>query len=240
MPPPPNFENRTLFQGDNLGYLRWMADESVDLIATDPPFNKGRDFHATPDSLADGGQFEDRWRWDKDVQPEWLDAIRGDEDLRPVWQVIDAAYGASGEDMAAFLCFMGVRLLEMRRVLKDTGSIYLHADDTAGAYLRALMDAVFGRDNFRNEIIWERVGGRSDAKRWARAHDIIFYYVKGDKRPVWNGAWQPLDPDDEAVKQRYSQRDGRGAYMTAPLHAMGLKGGGYDFEWGGIETTWRF
>ena len=95
-----NFENRTLYKGDNLDFLRGINSETIDLIATDPPFNKGRDFHATPDSLADGGQFEDRWRWVDDVQPEWLDQIKGDAELQPMWQVIDAAYGASGEDMA--------------------------------------------------------------------------------------------------------------------------------------------
>ena len=160
-----------------------MNSETIDLIATDPPFNKGRDFHATPDSLADGASFEDRWRWVDDVQPEWLDAIRGDEDLRPVWQVIDAAYGASGEDMAAFLCFLGVRLIEMRRVLAPHGSIYVHADDTAGAWIKALMDSIFGRRNFRNAIKWCYTGP-SAAKNWfPRKSDTILFYAKSSVTP---------------------------------------------------------
>ncbi len=127
--PAPNWRNRTLFHGDNLDFLRGMNSETVDLIATDPPFNKGRDFHATPDSLASGAKFQDRWSWKDDVEGEWIDQIQ--DDWPAVWEVIDAARAAWGDDMAAFLCFMGVRLIEMRRVLKDTGSLYLHCDPTA-------------------------------------------------------------------------------------------------------------
>ena len=104
----PNFRNRTLFHGDNLDFLRGMDSETVDLVATDPPFNKSRDFHATPDSLAAGARFEDRWSWDKDVHPDWVEAIK--DDWPAVWQVIEAARAASGSDMAAFLCWLGVRL----------------------------------------------------------------------------------------------------------------------------------
>ena len=89
----PNFRNRTLFHGDNLDFLRGMDSETVDLVATDPPFNKSRDFHATPDSLAAGARFEDRWSWDKDVHPDWVEAIK--DDWPAVWQVIEAAIPAT-------------------------------------------------------------------------------------------------------------------------------------------------
>ena len=95
----PNVANRTLFHGDNLPFLRGINSSTIHLIATDPPFNKGRDFHATPDSLAAGARFEDRWRWDTDVHPEWIDAIQ--DDWPAVWAVIEAARVAAGEDMAA-------------------------------------------------------------------------------------------------------------------------------------------
>ena len=120
----PNFKNRTLFHGDNLVFLRGINSETVDLIATDPPFNKGRDFHATPDSLATGAKFQDRWSWADDVEGEWVDQIT--DDWPNVMTVINAARESFGDDMGAFLCFMGVRLLEMRRVLKTTG-FYLSA-----------------------------------------------------------------------------------------------------------------
>ncbi len=147
----PNWENRTLFHGDNFKFLRAMNSESVDLIATDPPFNKGRDFHATPHSLAAGAKFQDRWSWERDVNQAWVDQIT--DDFPNVMNVIQGSRSSYGDDMGAFLCFMGVRLLEMRRVLKPTGSIYLHCDPTASHYLKELMDAVFGRKMFRNEMV---------------------------------------------------------------------------------------
>ena len=172
----PNFENRTLFHGENLDILRGMDSATVDLIATDPPFNKGRDFHATPDSTASGAKFQDRWDWDRDTEGAWHDQL---EDESPaVWGVIDFAKNTYGEDMGAFLCFMGVRLMEMHRVLKPTGSIYLHCDPTASHYLKAMMDGVFGRRNFRNEIIWAYRGGGVPKKAFARKHDIILSYAK--------------------------------------------------------------
>ena len=106
-----------------------MNSESVDLIATAPPFNKGRDFHATPDSLAAGAKFQDRWSWERDVNQAWVDQIT--DDFPNVMNVIQGSRPSYGDDMGAFPCFMGVRLLEMRRVLKPTGSIYLPCDPTA-------------------------------------------------------------------------------------------------------------
>ncbi len=174
----PNFENRTLFQGDNLPFLQGLNSATVDLIATDPPFNKSKDFHATPNSLAAGARFTDRWRWDTDVQPEWVDAIQ--DDWPRAWWVIQSARESFGQDMAAFLCWLGVRLMECHRILKPTGSLYLHIDHTAHAYAKALLDAIFGRDNFRNEIAWcYRTGGASK-RTFARKHDNILFYSKSD------------------------------------------------------------
>ena len=116
-----NVANRTVLHGDNLTFLRGINSGTVNLIATDPPFNKSKDFHATPDSLAAGAKFTDRWKWDTDVHPDWVDAIQ--DDWPAVWLVIKAAEAASGSDMAAYLCWLGVRLMEMHRVLRDDGSI---------------------------------------------------------------------------------------------------------------------
>ena len=172
----PNFANRTLFHCDNLPVLRGMNSGCVDLIATDPPFNKGRDFHATPDSLASGAKFQDRWSWADDVEGEWIDQIR--DDWPAVWEVIDAARHTWGDDMGAFLCFMAVRVVEMRRVLADTGSLYLHCDPTACHYLKLLLDGVFGRRNFRNEIVWCYTGPGNVTKHFKRKHDTILYYAR--------------------------------------------------------------
>ncbi|MXY97427.1 MAG: hypothetical protein F4Z29_06680 [Gemmatimonadetes bacterium] len=172
-----NWQNRTLFHGDNLAFMRAMNSETVDLIATDPPFNKGRDFHATPDSLAAGARFQDRWSWERDVHEEWLDQIQ--DDYPHVMNVIQGSRSSYGDDMGAFLCFMAVRLIAMRRLLKPTGSIYLHCDPTASHYLKELMDAVFGKRNFRNEIVWCYRGGGVPRTGFARKHDLIFRYSKG-------------------------------------------------------------
>ena len=153
-----------------------MNSGTVHLVATDPPFNKSRDFHATPDSLAAGAQFTDRWSWEKDVHEEWVDNIK--DDWPGVWKVIEAARVTSGKDMAAFLCWLGVRLMAMHRVLRNDRSIYLHCDPTASHYLKAIMDAIFGGKNFVNEIIWCYKSGGASKKHWAKKHDIILFYEK--------------------------------------------------------------
>ncbi len=174
----PNFDNRTLFHGDNLAFLRGINSESIDLVATDPPFNKGKDFHATPDSLAAGASFHDRWSWERDIEGEWEDAIK--DDWPAVQQVIESANAAWGRDMGAFLCYMGVRLLEIHRVLKPTGSLYLHCDPTASHYLKAMLDAIFGRENFRNDIVWCYTGPGNVTRWFPRKHDDLLFYVKSD------------------------------------------------------------
>lgn len=176
----PNFKTGALYRGDNLDFLRAFDSETIDLIATDPPFNKGRDFHATPESLASGASFTDRWSWDdeNDVQIEWLLSLQAHHPK--VVAVIESARLVYGDDLAAFLCWMGVRLLEMHRVLKPTGSLYLHCDPTASHYLKALLDAIFGKQNFRNEIVWAYTGP-SNTKRWfPKKHDYILWYSKSD------------------------------------------------------------
>ena len=156
-PPPPVCGWRVVYGGSLATDLRSAGKEHRETIepredgsAADPPFNKGRDFHATPESLTAGGSFQDRWSWKADVHQEWVDQIQ--DDRQPVWSVIDFARRTYGDDMGVFLAFLAVRLIEMRRVLREDGSIYLHCDPTASHYLKALMDGVFGRKQFRNEI----------------------------------------------------------------------------------------
>ena len=180
----PNFKNRTLFHGDNLAFLRGMNSASVDLIPTDPPFKKQRGF------FSDAGGFKDTWTWQRDAlglddagksvadnHEEWLANIK--KDYPAVYAAVESARHTYGDDMGAFLCWMAPRLLEMHRVLKPTGSLYLHCDHTAAAYLKVLLDAVFGKQNFRNEIVWCYTGP-SNTKRWfPRKHDTILFYSKG-------------------------------------------------------------
>lgn len=188
-----NVANRTVLHGDNLTFLRGINTGTVHLIATDPPFNKSKDFHATPDSLAAGARFSDRWKWDTDVHPDWIDAIQ--DDWPAVWQVIEAAKVASGTDMAAFLCWLGVRLMEMHRVLRDDGTIYLHIDHTAHAWVKALMDGIFGRKNFRNEIVWCYSGASSPKSDFRRKHDTLLRYTKTNTY-TFNVQHQPYNNPD--------------------------------------------
>ncbi len=209
--PEANFQNRTLYHGDNLEFLRGMNSETVHLIATDPPFNKNRDFHATPDSLAKGARFKDRWRWDDDVQEEWVDSIK--DDWPAVWEVIDAARVAYGDDMGAFLCWLGVRLMEMRRILRPDGSIYLHIDHTAHAYVKCLMDGIFGAKNFRNAIIWHYDGPqRPSNKNFATKHDTILRYSKSDNYIARLDGIRPLTLLDDVELRKY-KRDEQGRYF---------------------------
>ena len=177
--PERNFSNRTLFHGDNLDFLRGMNSGTVNLIATDPPFNKGRDFHATPDSLARGARFVDRWRWENDVHEEWVDAIK--DDWPGVWQAIENGRANHSDGMAAFLCWLGIRLIEMHRVLSEEGSLYLHIDHTAHAYAKCLLDAIFDRRNFRNEIIWAYRGGESQ-RLTLRGSTILSFAIPKQRR----------------------------------------------------------
>ncbi len=179
-----NFVPNTLYEMDNLPVLRGMNSETIDLIATDPPFNTKRNragsagFYVDNWKWGDTGILPDQWAWNE-VHPRWLDEVK---DSNPALaEVIEATRVCHGEGMAAFLCFLSVRLLEMHRVLKPTGSIYLHCDHTANAYIRMAMDAIFGGRNFRNEIVWCYRGGGVPSTAFARKHDTIFYYAKGPK-----------------------------------------------------------
>ncbi len=194
-----NFQNRTLYHGDNLDFLKGINSGTVNLIATDPPFNKSKDFHATPDSLAAGASFTDRWRWDVDVHQEWVDEIQ--DDYPGVWQAIENGRINHSPGMAAFLCWLGVRLIQMHRVLADDGSMYLHIDHTAHAYAKSLMDAIFNRRNFKNEIIWHYYNKMHDRRKRLHpaATDTILFYVKNAKAKFT--FHQLTEPRDKPVRQ---------------------------------------
>ena len=229
-----NWQNRTLFHGDNLGFLRAMNSESVHLIATDPPFKKGKDFHATPDSLASGASFRDRWSWERDVHEEWVDQIT--DDFPKVMNVINGSRVSYGKDMGAFLCFMAIRLLEMHRILRSDGSLYLHCDYTASHYLKELLDTIFGPNNFQNEVVWQRTTAHNDSKRYGANVDKILFYTKG-KKWTWNVQYQPYTEEYIDRFDRYDS-DGR-AWTDDNLTAYGLSGGGYEYEYNGKMALWR-
>ena len=167
-----NVQPRTIYHGDNLSLLREIGTETVDLIATDPPFNTGREQQGSS-----GASFPDRWNW-QNVREEWLKDIERIEGLSDYIAYVQK----TNSSMAAYLCFMAVRLIEVRRVLKDTGSIYLHCDPTASYHLREVMNLIFGKENFRNEITWcYAPSGNPPKKSFSKKHDVILFYTKSDK-----------------------------------------------------------
>ena len=176
----PNFTNRTLWTGDNLDILRGLNSESVDLIYLDPPFNSNQDYAAPVGSKAAGAAFKDAWTL-SDLDVAWMGLIA---DEKPALaHTLNAAGHSHGKGMQSYLTMMAVRLLEMRRVLKDTGSIYLHCDPTASHYLKALMDAIFGASNFRNEVHWYYYNKLHDRRKklFPAATDTLLFYAKDRK-----------------------------------------------------------
>ena len=188
----PNFANRTLWIDDNLRVLRGINSECVDLIYLDPPFNSKRVYNAPLGSAAAGAKFDDTWTLDV-VKSEWAE-LQEAADPAMHHTVVGAGLTA-GESMQAYLSFMALRLLECRRVLRSTGSIYLHCDPTASHYLKQLLDAIFGRGQFRNEVIWSYGLGGSSRRWYSRKHDVILFYTASD-RYTFN---KPLEP---ATSQR--------------------------------------
>ena len=175
----PNWKNRTIWTGDCLDILRGMNSESVDLIYLDPPFNSDTNYAAPIGSKAAGTAFKDTWTLD-DVDRLWLLLLR--DTNRTLYHVIEAARLVQGNKTAAYPSMMAQRLLELRRTLKPTGSIYLHCDPGASHYLKAVMDTVFGPKHFRNEIIWHYRKWPSGKFTFQRNHDILLFYGAASER----------------------------------------------------------
>ena len=232
-----NVANRTIFIRDNLEVMRGVNSASVDLIYLDPPFNSKRMFEAPIGSQAAGASFKDAWTLD-DVKEEWVTQI---EDEHPALaHIITAAGKAHSEGMQAYLTWMTVRLMEMHRLLKPTGSIYLHCDPTAAHYLKALLDSVFGPENFRSEITWRRTNSKGlSFKSYPNNHDTLFYYSKGDQF-TWNRSYRPHDR--EYVEQFYRHvepQTGR-RYRLSDLTNPNKDRPNLTYEWNGHMRVWRW
>ena len=180
-----NVENRTIFCHDNLEVLQGINDECIDLIYLDPPFNKNKKFSAPIGSDAEGAEFKD-WFREEDVKDEWLRTIKEDNlGLHNFLHSVKSLVGIdNGKNYYLFnycyLCYMAIRLIEMERILKDTGSIYLHCDPTMSHYIKIMMDLIFGEKNFRNEIIWCYSGPGKVANAFTRKHDTIYFFSKSN------------------------------------------------------------
>ena len=207
----PNWKNQTIWTGDNLDIMRGMNSACVDMIYLDPPFNSNHNYAAPIGSPASEAAFRDTWTLD-DIDKAWHGEVADKNSA--LHAVIATAKLTHGASMQAYLVYMAVRMLEMRRILKDTGSIFLHCDPHASHYLKLMMDSVCGRDHFRNELIWH-YGGRgakARAKQFPRNHDVIFYYRS--KQGTYNKIYEEIE-HDLASAPFAIDTDGR-PYKTSP------------------------
>lgn len=228
-----------LYYGDNLDVLRrYVDDESIDLIYLDPPFNSNADYnvlfheHGGAKAAAQIKAFEDTWEWNIDAARAYEETVEAggqiSETLQAFWQML------GDSDMMAYLAMMAPRLVEMHRVLKTTGSLYLHCDPTASHYIKLMLDAIFGPKNFRNEIVWKRTFAHGSAKKWGDVHDTILFYSKGDQY-VWN---RPLQAHDESyLETKYRFHDARGRYRLVVLTGPGTTNGASGEPWRGYDPS---
>ena len=234
----PDQPNRLYF-GDNLDILReHIPDESVDLVYLDPPFNSRATYNVLfreksgEESAAQITAFDDTWHWDLGSEAAYQDVVRnGPPGLADLLQAMHAFLGRN--DMMAYLTMMAQRMVELHRVLKPTGSLYLHCDPTASHYLKLLLDATFGARNFLTEITWKRTSAHSDTRQgrrqYGRVHDIIFFYAKGDE---WT--WRPIytEYDEKYVEEfyRHVEAETGRRYQRGDLTAA-RPGGDTEYEW---------
>ena len=244
---PPN----RLYFGDNLDILRhYVADESVDLIYLDPPFNSNATYnvlfreHTGEQSTAQITAFEDTWHWSWESETAFQEVVtQGQEKVGSLLAALRQFLGQN--DMMAYLTMMAQRMIELHRVLKPTGSIYLHCDPTASHYLKLLMDAVFDKRNFRNEVIWLRAMAKGlMSKQLPNNHDVILVYRK-TSASTWNvdATFQPYDELslDSKTASKYSHRDADGRlYQLDNLINPNRNRPNLTYEFLGVTRVWRW
>lgn len=231
----------TLFFGDNLEILRQhIKDESVDLVYLDPPFNSKADYNIlfkTPDNVSSPSQitaFEDSWHWTSESELVYGQLLNAESRIASVIRGMREAIGEN--DMMAYLVMMAIRLIELHRVLKPTGSLYLHCDPTASHYLKIILDAVFGVNNFKNEIIWKRTSNRVSGKRFGRIHDTIMFYGKSEETKFQA---VKIKRDQSYIDRFYRHKDAHGTYRISDLTGAGIRNGESGKPWRGIDPTKR-
>ena len=224
-------QSRTLFIGDNLHVLRGMNSRCIDLIYLDPPFNSNQVYKAPMDSMSQGAAFDDMWTPDS-FRDEWMEEL--ERDNPELHAVILGATRAVDAGAGAYLSYMAQRLLELRRVLKRNGTIYLHCDDAAVHYLKAVMDAIFDAERYMGTIMWKRTSAHNDSKSWGRIADYILCY---GRRPIdIDHIRVPLDGDYTDRFYRFSSARW-GAYRLSDLTGAGIRTGESGKAWRGVNPT---
>ena len=237
-----DLKTNVLYYGDNLDILRHhIPEESIDLIYLDPPFNSQRSYNVLfreSSGVGSGAQmeaFEDTWHWGAAAQAVYEEVVTGPH--QRVARMLQAMVeGLGHNDVTAYLSMMAIRLVELHRVLKPTGSTYLHCDPTAGPYLRVLMDSVFGPKIFRNEIVWRRTGAHNKGRRFAPIHDTLLFYTKGDIH-TWTF---PTRPYMRGHVEEFFVKDAQGyrtKYFGNVLTGSGVRGGESGKPWRGFDPT---
>jgi len=237
-----------LFFGDNLPILReHMGDESVDLVYLDPPFNSNANYNVLfkeksgEHSHAQITAFEDTWEWGAEAEETYFETIQRGGRLSDFLQAFRVLLGPS--DMMAYLVMMAPRLQELHRVLKPTGSIYLHCDPTASHYLKLLMDAIFGCENYLNEITWKRTTAHSDAKQgrkgFGNINDILLYYCMSEDF-TFNPQFLPYDEKYANTKYPYTDSDGRRYGLWDMSGPGGAAKGNPNYGVMGVRRFWRY
>ncbi|MHB1111243.1 MAG: site-specific DNA-methyltransferase, partial [Devosia sp.] len=234
-----------LYYGDNLRVLREsVADESVDLVYLDPPFNSNATYNVlfkAPDGQSSQAQieaFDDTWHWNESAEDAYWQVLRGPNS--DAAKMLEAMRGFLGEnDMMAYLSMMAIRLIELRRVLKPTGSLYLHCDPTASHYLKILLDAVFGKEAFTNEVVWKRTTPKGLAfTRYASTSDTLLYYRRSSKY-VWNAQYMPYSPEYEERYNLIDEKTGKRFQATSLLNPNPDRPN-LTYEFGGHTKVWRW
>ena len=234
-------DTNQLYYGDNLDILRThIPDESVDLIYIDPPFNSNQAYNVIF-SEADGSSsqaqiqaFGDTWRWGEATEQAYHELVGTAPHL--LIETIKSFRGFLTEtNLMAYLVMMALRLVELHRVLKPTGSFYLHCDPTASHYLKIILDQIFGVENFRNEVIWKRFNFHADAKRYGRITDRLLFYTRSDAF-CWNQPRMPFS--DDYVRSKFTHKDEQGVFRLSDLNPPGGRGPVYEFR--GVTRPWRY
>ncbi len=232
----PNFADKTIWTGDNLDILRGLNSECVDLIYLDPPFNSNQDYAAPVGSAAAGAAFKDTWTL-SDLDVAWMGLIADEQPA--LAHVLKTAGLTHGKGMQSYLTMMAVRLMEMKRVLKATGSIYLHCDPTASHYLKLLMDGLFGQGNFRNEISWNRANPKNlHVVNFPNNRDIILRYSKAGQA-TFHKMFTDHDPAYIEKAYKYTDPDGR-RYRLLPLLNPNKDRPNLTYEFLGVTRVWRW
>jgi site-specific DNA-methyltransferase (adenine-specific) len=231
-----------LYYGDNLAVLKEsIKDESIDLVYLDPPFNSQANYNVLfkaptgEQSHAQIEAFDDAWHWGESAEHAFNEVMTsGNTDASEMLRAMRDFLKEN--DMMAYVTMMAVRLLELCRVLKPTGSLYLHCDPTASHYLKILLDSIFGITNYRNEVIWKRTTAHSAAVRWGDVHDVIFFYTKSHQF-TWNPIFTKYD---EEYTARYKNKDAKGdVWSDDNLTAPGVRHGDSGATWKGYNPTAR-